>query len=118
VRVDAWLWAVRVFKTRSLSAAACRAGHVRINGQPAKAASPVRIGDRVTARSGDRDRDVEAVRLLGRRVSPALAAESIVDHSPPVERDPLVRPMFERPRGTGRPTKKDRRQIDRFRDRS
>ena len=118
VRVDAWLWAVRVFKTRTMSAAACRAGHVRINGQPAKAASPVRVGDRVTARSGDRDRDVEAVRLLDKRVSPALAAECIVDHSPPVEREPHERPMFERARGSGRPTKKDRRQLDRFRDRN
>ena len=117
VRVDAWLWAVRVYKTRSLSASACRAGHVRINGKPAKAASPVRVGDRVTTRAGERDRDVEAVLLLDKRVSPELAADCIVDHSPPVEREPFEQRMFERARGAGRPTKKDRRQLERFRNR-
>lgn len=112
-----WLWAVRVFKTRSLATAACRGGHVRINGQPAKAASPVRIGDRVTARTSERERDVEVVRLLAKRVSAPVAGECIVDHSPPVEREPSVRPLFERAKGAGRPTKKDRRSLDRFRAR-
>lgn len=116
-RVDVWLWAVRVFKTRSLATDACRGGHVRISEAPAKAASPVRVGDRVAARSGDRDRDVEVVRPIAKRVAAPLAAECIIDHSPPVERDPYVRPLFERAKGTGRPTKKDRRQFDRYRDR-
>lgn len=116
--MDVWLWAVRVFTTRSLATEACRGGHVRINGAAAKAASPVRVGDRVTARSADRDRDVEVSRLIAKRVSAPLAADCLVDHSPPVEREPFVRPLFERAKGTGRPTKRDRRQLDRFRDRT
>ncbi|MFV0307020.1 MAG: RNA-binding S4 domain-containing protein [Desertimonas sp.] len=117
MRVDVWLWAVRIFKTRSLATAACRGGHVRINGQAVKAASPLRVGDRVVARTAERERDVEVAGLIAKRVSAPKAAECIVDHSPPVEREPWVRPMFERPRGTGRPTKKDRRRLDAFRDR-
>lgn len=113
--MDVWLWAVRLYKTRSAATDACRGGHVRVNGKPAKAASPVRVGDRVEARVHDRDRELEVVRLLDKRVGAPVAAEAIVDHSPPPpdrEEEPLV---FARERGAGRPTKRERRQIDRFR---
>jgi ribosome-associated heat shock protein Hsp15 len=116
-RIDVWLWAVRLFKTRSLATAACKGGHVRINGNPAKPASAVHVGDRVEARVHDRDRVLEVVRLLDKRVSAPLAAECIVDHSPPPPDRQYVAPLFHRDRGTGRPTKKDRRRLDRFRDR-
>jgi ribosome-associated heat shock protein Hsp15 len=114
-RVDRWLWAVRVTKTRSLATDACRGGHVRVNGTPAKPATPVRAGDRVEARVHGRQRVLEVVRPIDKRVGAALAAECAVDHSPPPPAtggDPLA---FARDRGTGRPTKRDRRRFDRLR---
>ena len=115
-RVDRWLWAVRLAKTRSEATALCRAGHVRIGGRPAKAATPVRIGDRVTARIHQVDRDVEVVRLIEKRVGAAVAAGCLIDHTPPPPPRPPEQIEFaERDRGTGRPTKRDRRQMDRLR---
>ena len=116
VRVDQWLWGVRLFKSRSLATDACRAGHVKVNGNPAKPATPVRIGDRVEAHVHGRERTLEVVRLIDKRVGAAVAAECLVDHSPP---PPLpeerVIPLFTRERGAGRPTKRERRDLDRFR---
>jgi ribosome-associated heat shock protein Hsp15 len=108
---------VRLFKTRSLASAACKGGHVRINGTAAKPASAVRPGDRVEARVGDRERVVEVVRLIAKRVSAPIAAECLIDHSPPAAPREYVPPMFRRDRGAGRPTKKDRRSLDRLRGR-
>ncbi|MCU1503617.1 MAG: RNA-binding protein [Ilumatobacteraceae bacterium] len=106
---------MRLYKTRSLAASACRGGHVRINGASAKAASAVKVGDRVEARVADRDRVIEVVRLIDKRVAAPVAAECIVDHSPPAPPQELVVPVFRRDVGAGRPTKKDRRSIDRLR---
>ncbi len=106
-----------MFKTRSMATAACRGGHVRINGSAAKPARPVRVGDRVEVRVADRDRVLEVVQLIDRRVAASLAAECVVDHSPPAPPRDYVAPLFRRDRGSGRPTKKDRRSIDRFRNR-
>lgn len=115
-RVDRWLWAVRVFKTRSAATDACRGGHVRVNDAPAKPAAPVRVGDRVEATVGDRRRVLEVARVIDKRVGAAIAAECIVDHSPPVPtRDERLAAVFVRDAGAGRPTKRDRRQLDRFR---
>jgi ribosome-associated heat shock protein Hsp15 len=111
------LWAVRLFKTRSQATAACRSGHVRINGHRAKPATPVRVGDRVEARSGDRDRVLEVVTVIDKRVSAPLAAGCVVDHSPPAPERTLETPVFQRDRGAGRPTKKDRRRLDHLRGR-
>ena len=117
-RVDQWLWAVRIYKSRSIASDACKGGHVTVNGRPAKPASPVRIGDRVEAYAGERQRVLEVLRLIDKRVSAPLAAECLVDHSPPPPpREAYVRPLFSRDPGTGRPTKRDRRQLDRFRQR-
>ncbi|MET0147452.1 MAG: RNA-binding S4 domain-containing protein, partial [Ilumatobacteraceae bacterium] len=117
-RVDQWLWAVRLYKTRSSAAAACKGGHVTVNGNAAKPASAVRIGDRVAARVADRQRIVEVVRLIDKRVAAPIAAECVVDHSPPAPpREHTPAPLFRRDPGTGRPTKKDRRSLDRFRER-
>jgi ribosome-associated heat shock protein Hsp15 len=119
VRVDVWLHAVRLATTRSDAADACRAGHVDINDKPAKPASTVKLGDRIEARLHGRVRLVDVTRLIGKRVGAAVATECYVDHSPPPpERDP-VQPLFAvRDRGTGRPTKRDRRQTDRLRGRT
>ena len=117
VRVDRWLWAVRLTKTRSGAAQACRAGHVQVNGVRVKPAAPVKAGDMVRVRVGDRERVVEVARLLETRVGAELAAACLVDRSPPPPpRDPLARQGFRDP-GMGRPTKRDRRQLDRTRGR-
>jgi ribosome-associated heat shock protein Hsp15 len=118
VRVDTWLHSVRLAKTRSEAADACRGGHVDINGKAAKPASVVRVGDHIEARLASRRRVVDVTQVISKRVSAALAVECFVDHSPPPpERDPF-QPLFaQRDRGTGRPTKRDRRNIDRLRGR-
>ncbi len=116
--MDQWLWAVRLTKTRSDAAAACRGGHVKVNGKSAKPATPVKVGDRVEARLHDRVRICEVVTLIAKRVGAPVAETCFVDHSPPPpERDDHVM-MFERERGAGRPTKRDRRQLDRLRGRT
>ena len=114
-RVDKWLWAVRLCKTRSAATEACSAGHVRVNGAPAKPAHPVRVGDRVEARLHGRERVLEVVRIIEKRISAPLAAECLVDHSPPPPPKEEWFPNFARDPGAGRPTKKDRRRLDRFR---
>jgi ribosome-associated heat shock protein Hsp15 len=111
------LWAVRLYKTRSAATDACKGGHVRVNGAPAKPASTVRVGDRVTAQAHGRERIFEVVQVIDKRVSAPLAAEAIVDHSPPLPPRDLTAPTFQRDAATGRPTKRDRRQLDRFRSR-
>jgi ribosome-associated heat shock protein Hsp15 len=117
VRVDRWLWAVRLVKTRSGAAQACRAGHVQVNGVRAKPAAPVKVGDTVRLRVGDRERVAEVVRLLETRVGAELAATCLIDRSPPPPpRDPLARQGY-RPAGAGRPTKRQRRDLDRARGR-
>jgi ribosome-associated heat shock protein Hsp15 len=117
VRVDRWLWAVRLTKTRSGAAQACRAGHVQVNGARAKPAAPVKVADTVRLRVGDRERVVEVVRLIEHRVGAELASGCLIDRSPPPPpRDPLDRPG-RRPPGMGRPTKRERRDLDRARGR-
>jgi len=114
VRVDSWVWAVRVLKTRSAATAASKAGHVRVNGERAKAAQPVRIGDEVRVRTGEGERILIVRRLIVKRVSAAVAAECFDDLTPPPPpREERVLTAV-RERGAGRPTKKDRREIDKL----
>lgn len=115
VRVDRWLWAIRVYKTRALSSEACRGGHVQVNGRAAKPATTVRVGDKVVVKLDQRVRDLEVVQLLDKRVGPALASPAFVDHSPPPIAPAAQAQFAVRDRGTGRPTKKDRRQLERLR---
>ena len=111
-RVDRWLWAVRIFKTRSQATDACRAGHVRINDAKVKPAAPVRVGDTVSARVGDRERIAEVVRVIDLRVGAPVAAECMVDKSPPPPPRDAAAPFGLRDRGAGRPSKRDRRQTE------
>ncbi|MBK9180920.1 MAG: RNA-binding S4 domain-containing protein [Acidimicrobiales bacterium] len=113
-RVDRWLWATRLCKTRSEATAACGGGHVRVNGRTAKPASQVTVGDRVDARLHGRDRAVEVTRVIDRRVGAPIAVQCYVDHTPPPPARDVV-PVAARDRGAGRPTKRDRRRIDRWR---
>lgn len=113
-RLDAWIWAVRLVKTRSAATAMVRAGHVRLNGERAKAAAPVRPGDEVRLRTGDVARIVVVRQVLAKRVGApqaALAYEDLTPAPPPPEERVLV---GTRDRGAGRPTKRDRRAIERL----
>ncbi len=114
-RVDKWLWSVRVFKTRSMATDACRAGHVAVNRGVTKPATVVRVGDVVTVRLDGRDRVLEVARVIENRVGAPIAAECYVDHSPPPPPREMTAPGLVRDPATGRPTKRDRRQIDRLR---
>ncbi len=116
-RVDAWLWAVRVCKTRSAATAACRAGHVRVNGERAKAALPVRPGDEVRVRLHGFDRILIVRRPIVKRVSAELAAAAAEDRTPAPPPREAVPMMPVRERGAGRPTKRERRDLDRLRGR-
>ena len=117
VRIDQWLHAVRLASTRSDAAEAVRAGHVRIDGRLAKPSSPVAVGARIEAHLHRRDRVVEVSRLLSKRVGAAIAAECYVDHSPPPSTRDDEAVFARRDPGAGRPTKRDRRRIDRLRRR-
>ncbi|WP_081915813.1 RNA-binding S4 domain-containing protein [Saccharothrix sp. NRRL B-16314] len=115
-RVDRWLWAVRLTKTRSDAAAACRGGHVRVNDRPAKPATTVVPGDEVRARVGDTTRIVEVVRVIQKRVGAADAAACLIDRTPPPPKPTEApAPVARRERGAGRPTKRERRVLDKFR---
>ncbi len=119
VRIDKWLWAVRGFKTRTKASTACDDGHVSINDAVAKPATRVSVGDVVTARRGDRMLVFEVRELIEKRVSAVRAAECYEDRSPPPEpRDRPGEAVFARREpGAGRPTKRDRREIERLRGR-
>lgn len=116
-RIDRWLWSVRLYPTRSAATDAVRGGHVRINDGAAKPASPVSAGDRVSIRADGWDRVVEVVRIIDKRVGAPIAAECLIDHSPPRPPKEEAVMVFERDRGAGRPTKRDRRALDRLRGR-
>lgn len=115
VRIDKWLWAVRVYKTRSLAGRACSAGHVEIDGYPAKPSRKVHIGETVHVDKEERTYIYEVATLLEKRVAAKELPNFIVDHSPaPAEAEPmtLAQKILQREAGTGRPTKKDRRDLD------
>jgi ribosome-associated heat shock protein Hsp15 len=120
VRVDKWLWAVRIFKTRTGAAEACRNGRVTIAGQPLKPSREVKINDLIVAQTGDITRTVKVLGLLERRVGAAMVAEFAEDLTPASEyekkREPVLQPLFFRPKGAGRPTKKDRRAMGKLDD--
>ncbi|MGQ4619328.1 S4 domain-containing protein [Nocardia sp. R7R-8] len=113
-RVDSWTWAVRLFKTRSAAAEACRGGHVRVNGATAKPAQPVRPGDEVRVRVGGIERIVIVERIVTKRVGAPIAAQCLIDRSPPPPPREIQASMPRRDRGAGRPTKRERRETDRL----
>jgi len=113
-RVDAWTWAVRLFPTRSAAGAACKAGHVRVNGERAKPATMVVPGDEVHVRGGERERIVVVQRTVVKRVGAPVAVACYLDRSPaPPPKEHIA--AGTRDRGAGRPTKRDRRLIERLR---
>lgn len=113
VRIDKWLWAARMFKTRSAAQAACDGGHVQVNDATAKPARVVKPGDQVRVLTPGGRRLLEVVGLAEVRGPAAVAQALYLDHTPP---PPPEEPRVFRERGLGRPTKRDRRQLDRLRD--
>lgn len=117
-RLDKWLWAVRVFKTRSLATDACRAGSVEVNAHPAKPAREVRPGEQVIVRQGLVTRTLRVVAMPVSRVGAKLVPEYCTDLTPPEEfekaRTQPVQQLLAREKGSGRPTKRDRRLLDRI----
>ncbi|OEJ97592.1 RNA-binding S4 domain-containing protein [Streptomyces thermolilacinus] len=114
-RVDSWIWAVRLTKTRSQAATACRAGHVRVNGERAKPAQAVKPGDEVRVFHAGRERVVEVKRVLTKRVGAPVAVEAYTDKTPPAPPREHVALAGVRNRGAGRPTKRERRELDQLR---
>jgi ribosome-associated heat shock protein Hsp15 len=114
-RLDKWLWAVRAFKTRSQAAEACRLGRVTIGGLAVKPARDVRVGDVIVVKQSDLTRSLKVLQGLRQRVGAALVKNYVEDLTPPSEyekrRQPDFRPFALRPKGAGRPTKKERRAL-------
>lgn len=115
VRVDSWIWSVRLVKTRSAGATACKGGHVRVNGDRVKPAHSLRVGDEVRLVHEGRERIVIVKRLIRKRVGAPVAVQCYVDNSPPPPPREAVAPAGIRDRGAGRPTKRDRREMERLR---
>lgn len=115
VRIDVWVWAVRIFKTRSDAATAVRAGHVKLNGHAVKPAQQVVPGDRVRVWISHRELDLEVTGTVCKRVGAPVARTCYIDHSPPPPPKEVLASLPRRDRGAGRPTKRERRELDRLR---
>ncbi|HXI00655.1 MAG TPA: RNA-binding S4 domain-containing protein [Sphingobacteriaceae bacterium] len=116
LRIDKYLWAIRAFKTRSIATDACKAGRVKKSGQSVKPSYAVKIGEMFTVQKGIERRVIRITGLLERRVD-AKTAVTFYDDITPTEETQAYKSVFHAPslqrdRGTGRPTKKDRREID------
>ncbi|HEX5743464.1 MAG TPA: RNA-binding S4 domain-containing protein [Flavobacteriaceae bacterium] len=120
MRIDKYLWCVRYFKTRSLATEACNKGHLKINNAVVKASKDVFIGDAVTIRKNQIYYSFEVIGIPTTRVGAKLVALYIIDTTPAeeLERLELVKYSqdYYRGKGTGRPTKKDRRDLEEFTD--
>ncbi len=125
IRIDKWLWSVRVFKTRSQATDACNAGKVKVNDVSVKPSRKLSVGETVNVRKGPLTIVYKVEKLIEKRVSATLAAECFVDLSPPPPPKPIFSkkdavfydlPVAYRKRGAGRPTKKERRDLDKLKD--
>ena len=118
-RIDKWLWAIRIYKTRTLASDACAAGKIKIDGDSVKASYLLKVGQTVHINKQGDKLVLNSIKLIEKRVGAALAIECYEDLTPPEEKEKLKFPaiFYEvRDKGVGRPTKKDRREIDKFKD--
>jgi ribosome-associated heat shock protein Hsp15 len=115
-RIDKWLWAVRLFKTRTEAADACKGGKVKVGSDPVKPAREVKVGEEITVQQGIIKRTVRVKALLEKRVGAKLVIDYMEDLTPEEEYEKLriQAKVFTGYEGKGRPTKKDRRRIERF----
>jgi ribosome-associated heat shock protein Hsp15 len=120
VRVDRWLWSVRIFKTRAMATDKCKRGHVTINGQKVKASRKVKIGETLNVKKDGFARQFCVLGLISKRVGAKLAGECVKELTSEenLKTYAAIRrmPVPWRLRGTGRPTKKDRRELDRLKE--
>ena len=118
VRVDKWLWAVRVFKTRSIATEACKKGRVSIGGVTIKPSRTIRVGEVITVRKPPIEYSFRVLQLLASRVGAKRVAEFMENVTPQAQYELLelqrVSGFVDRAKGLGRPTKKDRRDLDQF----
>jgi ribosome-associated heat shock protein Hsp15 len=120
LRIDKYLWAIRAFKTRTIAADACKAGRVKLDGNNIKPSHEVRIGEVYQVSKGIEKRVLKVTALLESRVD-AKTSVNFYEDITPVEQTMAFKTMFQAPillrdRGAGRPTKKDRREIDDLKD--
>lgn len=119
IRIDKYLWAIRVFKTRTLATKACNAGKVKINGDSVKPSYLVKAGEHIDARVHYKVRKLQVVKIIAKRVSASIAQECYIDNTP-ADQDSIKQAAFysteRRDRGSGRPTKKERREIKEFKE--
>lgn len=118
VRIDKWLWSVRLFKTRSMATTACNAGKVKIDGNNVKPSRMLKIGEEVQVQLHRIKKTVKVIALLDKRVGAKLVPDYMDDLTSPEEYKKLEAlihlPLVKRDKGAGRPTKKDRRDIDKL----
>ena len=118
IRIDKWLWALRLFKSRSMAGEACTKGKIRIDGQPVKASRNVKVGDIITIRQGAFTMMFEILLLTDNRLPAKSVADFCKDITSQEEREKMkthsMTTHSDRPRGEGRPTKRDRRELDEF----
>lgn len=117
VRADTWLWAVRMYKSRTLASEAIKGGKVKLNGQNFKASHIVKIGEKFTLSIGSTKKIIEVLDYIEKRGSFEMALKHYIDHSPKPEKNEILPSAFfkvniQRDKGSGRPTKKDRRDIE------
>ena len=116
VRIDKYLWSIRVYKTRSEATDACKGGKVKVNGSDIKPSKVVKLGDMITARKGPVTYTYRVLDLIDKRQGPKLVPNFAENLTPEEEiaklRTPVETFFLKRDRGAGRPTKKDRRQMD------
>ncbi len=117
-RLDKWLWAARIYKTRTLAADACKNGRVAINGAQAKPSRSLKVGDEVSVRKSPVTYTFRVLQAIEKRVGAKLLPEILENITPPEQYEVLemsrISGFVDRARGTGRPTKKDRRALDDF----
>ncbi len=117
-RIDKWLWAARIFKTRTIAADACKNGRVAVNGVNVKPSRMVKVGDTVSVRKPPVTFSFQLLKAIEQRVGAKLLPEVYENVTPQDQYDLLemnrISGFVNRARGTGRPTKKDRRQMDAF----
>ncbi|MCF8298587.1 MAG: RNA-binding S4 domain-containing protein [Saprospiraceae bacterium] len=120
VRIDKWLWAVRLFKTRSQATDACKSGKIKIDGKTVKASREVKIGETISFNKDHITRTVKVKELLKNRVGAKLVEIYLEDLTPDEEYNKQklvnIRNFEFRGRGIGRPTKRDRRDIEKLKD--
>lgn len=117
-RIDKWMWAVRIFKTRTIAAEACKKGRISINGALAKASRMVKPGDVIQVRKPPVTYSFKVVQAIEKRVGAKLVVEAMENVTSPEQYELLelsqVSGFVNRAKGTGRPTKKDRRNLEEF----